>query len=629
MSVATEHPALDLVNVTIDLHSRGRRVNVVDDVGLSIDAGEIVGLVGESGSGKSVTCLAILDLLGHAFHVEGDVRVAGEIGGTLGNKSRRGRAASMIFQDPTASLNPISTIGHQLIDAVGRLRGVDGSEARAIAIDLLTRVGLPEPEVRLRQYPFQQSGGQNQRVMIALALAGNPRLLIADEPTTALDVTMEAQILRLLDGLRTETGMGILLVTHDLGVVAQICDRVAVMYAGRIVEQGSVADILDRPRHPYTRGLIAAMPTMTGARRHGITGAVPVPGARPDGCAFAPRCGNAIDICRSAVPALADSGGGRIVACHNPEPQTDAKLDEALTEHRAETGLGQPLLELRGVDCAYRVRKPGRLFGRIAEFRAIRNVSLSLARGDSLAIIGESGSGKSTTAKLVMGMEPPSTGQVLFNGTPVPRLGTPAHRDYARSVQLIPQNPQQALDPRMHAGRQIVEPLDIHAIGTKRERITRMHELLSAVGLAADVADRYPHQMSGGQNQRLVIARALALKPKLLVCDEPTSALDVSVQAQIIELLDELRRRLDLALLFISHDLRVVRSLCRRVAVMHDGVVVEEDEAAAIFGAPRHPYTQSLVASIPDMSRARSTSPIATGGPGHLANGLAEGIAGP
>ena len=593
-------PPLEVQDLSVILGEAPGSPRIVEDISLSVAPGEILGLVGESGSGKSITCLAAMGLLGAGWRTKGDIRLGGSEVGRSGNEPEwsqlRGRMAAMVFQDSTASLNPIQKIGKQLADTVARLRRISRSQAKKIAIDLLHRVEMPEPEERFHAYPFQLSGGQNQRVMIALALAGEPALLLADEPTTALDVTVQSQILNLIRSLRDESGMGVVLVTHDLGVVSEICDRVAVLYAGRVVESGSVSEIMVAPRHPYTKGLIESMPTLKGQIPEGIAGQVPAPDSRPSGCVFAPRCFKATERCTESRPGNVLVQPGHAVGCFFPltddelRSGTDIKqLPEVSVA--AEDGA---LLALEDAACDYRTRR--------GTVRAVSGVTLALREGESMAVIGESGSGKSTVGKLMLGIEPTSAGKALFEGQRVPLLGTSEHKTFARSVQLVPQNPYLSLDPRATIGKQIEEPLVIHRIGTPEDRQRRRNHLLEAVGLATAFADRYPHEISGGQCQRAVIARALSLEPKLLICDEATASLDVSVQARIIELLADLRARFHLSLIFITHDLRLVRSLCDQVAVMRAGNLVELTATESLFQRAKHPYTRKLLASIPDVA---------------------------
>ncbi len=600
-AIHEEQIPLRINRLSVVLGRETGNITVIDGISISVRKGEILGLVGESGSGKSVTCLAALGLLGSGWSLDGDIRVVSTTIGRDASPKKlaalRGREAAMIFQDANASLNPIQKIGRQLTDTVARLRGISGAKAKGAALELLRQVEMPDPEERFHSYPFQLSGGQNQRVMIALALAGKPSLLFADEPTTALDVTVQSQILDLIRRLRDETGMGVVLVTHDLGVVSEICDTVAVMYSGRIIETGKVSQILEAPRHPYTKGLIDSMPTLGGHVPEGIAGQVPAPDKRPAGCAFAPRCFKVTERCMNERPGETGGGDGHTHCCFHPldhDELHDARKTVGALPAVADEGEGDALLALRGAACDYRTRK--------GLFRAVSDVTLALRTGESLAVIGESGSGKSTIGKLMLGIEPTSEGEALFEGKPVPLLGTHEHKAFARSVQLVPQNPYLSLDPRATMGAQIEEPLVIHGIGTPKERHEKRNALLEAVGLTKAHADRYSHEVSGGQCQRAVIARALSLEPKLLICDEATASLDVSVQARIIELLRDLQRKFRLTMVFVTHDLRLVRSLCNRVAVMRSGELVELNRTVPLFSAPRHPYTRELLASIPDLA---------------------------
>ena len=595
-------PILHIENLDVSLQIASNKYPVIEGFNLSISAGQILGLVGESGSGKSVLCLAAMGLLDEKWFCAGSLKINRENILDLSEQALnkvRGNQAAMIFQDAGASLNPVVKIGNQLTEAVQRLRKISTKEAKSITLDLLKQVDIPDPERRYHEYSFQLSGGQNQRVMIASSLAGKPQLLFAEEPTTALDVTVQAQITALIKKVALENGMAVVFVSHDLGVVANLCTDIAVMYAGRIVEKGTTEQVLSNAQHPYTQGLINSMPSKKGGKPYYIKGSVPAITHRPIGCPFAARCQHKLEVCAKQIPELIDSGNTQF-ACFNPTPfkrlaeDTNQRLPKALASETA-------VMQLKQASCDYEIKVKGRFFTKPSIFRAIEDINLEIFAGRSLALIGESGSGKSTLSKLLLGLEPCSTGSVSFEKKPVPRIGSPGYKDYARKVQLIPQSPYQALDPRIKIGEQIAEPMLIHKMFDANERLNQVELLMQAVKLPVEFMSRFPHELSGGQLQRVVIARALALKPQVLICDEPTSALDVSVQGQIVELLNQLRDERNLAMLFITHDLRVIRSLCDDVAVLYQGKVVEHAPTEALFAYQHHPYTQSLLASAPDI----------------------------
>ena len=586
---------------------------VVRGAHLSVAPGEIVGLVGESGSGKTVTCLSALRLHGQEGQIAGQLRFGDtDILGLddAGLSRMRGAAISMIFQDPTASLNPIKSVGRQIVETIRRHTGRGPAEARAQALSLLAQVGLPDPARAFAAFPHQLSGGMNQRAMIAVALAADPALLIADEPTTALDVTIQAQILDLLRALRDDRRMGILLVTHDLGIVAEISDRVAVMYAGELVEMGPTAAVLAEPHHPYTRGLLAALPSETQAGAlTPIEGTVPPPRALPPGCVFAPRCVEAADICRSARPTL-EQKGRRARACHLP---VAGRLQAAMATQRAPLAHASPLLQVAELSKTFKVDGRG-LFAPRRDLQAVDAVSFDLAQGETLAIVGESGCGKSTVARMLLGVYPPSEGTITFDGQDLAGASDEIWREARTDVQLVFQDPLGALNPRIPVGRQITEPLRLYRRGTAGAHEETLALTLARLGLNPDFASRYPHQLSGGQRQRVVLARAMVLEPRLLVCDEPIAALDVSIQAQVVNLLGQLQAETGLSLLFISHDLRIVQHIAHRVAVMYLGRIVETGPTEAVFAQPRHPYTRALLSAIPRVDPVPGRARIALTG---------------
>ncbi|WP_368416390.1 dipeptide ABC transporter ATP-binding protein [Falsiroseomonas sp.] len=592
-------PLLALSQLTVDFATRGGgMVRVVHGIDLDIMPGETLGLVGESGSGKSVSCLAALRLLPGEADISGGITFAGDDVTRLSParlQSLRGGRIAIVFQDPAAALNPTQTIGWQLRERLVRHQGLRGAALQAAAIAALARVGIADPAQRLEDYPHHLSGGMCQRAMIAMALTGKPELLIADEPTTALDVTTQAQILDLLRDLQRETGMAMVLVSHDLGLIAESCARVAVMYAGRIVEQGPTAEIFATPRHPYTRGLLASLPRIEHvvARLATMPGALPQPGQLPPGCSFAPRCDRATPACEAGVPRL-EQHGARALRCLHPQDDPPAGPGLVQVAAGAET-LGAPMVEAQALGLRYAPRRLLGLFARGAAVQAVDGVSFTLHRGETLGLVGESGCGKSTVARMVAGLLTPSAGELRFAAERGAAPGVPA----PRFAQLVFQDPLGALDPRQRIGAQIAEPMEIHRIGDAASRRAEVLRLLQAVGLDAALADAFPHRLSGGQRQRVVLARALALRPPMLIADEPFSALDVSVQAQVIEVLAALQAREALTLLFISHDLRVVRRICGRVAVMYAGRIVESAPAALLFATPQHPYTKALLAAVP------------------------------
>jgi peptide/nickel transport system ATP-binding protein len=613
----------------LSTHIRMRRstVEVLDRVTLTVGAAETVGLVGESGCGKSMTAMSIMRLLPPGGEiVEGSVRLNGrELRELSAAQMReiRGDEVAMIFQDPMTSLNPTTTIGNQIAESVRVHRNVSRREAFDRAVEMLELVGMPGPRERLAFYPHQLSGGLRQRVVIAMALACEPKLLIADEPTTALDVTIQAQILELLDEIKERLQMGMLLITHDLGVIAGRADRVLVMYAGRIVETGTTAEIFGAMRHPYTQALLESVPELDTDRNavlRGIAGTPPGLSTPPAGCRFAPRCRYAQDRCRVEDPPLVDPGAGRQYACFFPVdgPRPRVQYVEAAEARPASAAVVRaeavdvetrdaagPLLVVKDVVREFPIRR-GVLQRQVGSVHAVSDVSFEVEVGEAFGLVGESGCGKTTLGRLVVALDRVSSGTILVDGDDVSRLRGRALRRKRQDVQMIFQDPQSSLDPRMRVGSIIREPLASQRIGSRREQTDRVHELLEEVGLPRHSAELYPHEFSGGQRQRIGLARALALEPRLIVADEPVSALDVSIQAQMLNLMRRLQTERRLTYIVISHDLAVVRYLADRIGVMYLGKLVEIGTGVDVLERPAHPYTAALLKSIPDPDPAKA-----------------------
>ena len=599
----------------------------VDGVSFDIAAGECFALLGESGCGKSMTALGIMRLLPAAAQVTGGA-VEFEGGDLLalaesGMREIRGGGIGMIFQEPATSLNPVLSVGRQIVEALELHSALRGTAARARAGELLDQVGIPDPLRRLDEYPFQLSGGLRQRVMIAIALAGAPRLLIADEPTTALDVTIQAQVLDLLDELRKKQGMALLLITHDLGVVARMADRVGVMYAGQLVEEAPRRQFFTQPAHPYSVRLFAALPDAErrGGRLATIPGSVPPADARHAGCRFAERCGEVMAECRTAPPPwreVAAGPSGQRVRCFLPgaAPAVTAEVGGGETALAAES---KPLLEVSDLRVHFPIRR-GVLQRAVGAVRAVDGLSLQLMPGRTLALVGESGCGKTTAGKAMLQLPRPTAGSVLLDGVELTTRSAGELRPLRARMQMVFQDPFASLNPRLRIGDIIAEGIHALRVGGGAPRqvplgdaAAQVGPLLEKVGLRADMAGRYPHEFSGGQRQRIAIARALAVNPQLLICDEPTSALDVSVQAQILNLLSDLQRDLGLAYLFITHNIAVVDYLAHDVAVMYLGRVVERGSADEVLRTPRHPYTRALLAAVPRVDGVRNEAPKLVG----------------
>ncbi len=612
-------PVLSVRALSVSFTGSGRDVPAVRGIDFDVHVGEVLGIVGESGSGKSVTALAITGLLPPTARVAGSIRM-GDTDITTADpetlRTLRGLDVGLIFQDPTTTLNPVLTIGRQVIEGQIAHGLAPAAEAAPRAAALLREVDIPDPDTRIAQYPHQFSGGMRQRAVIAMAMAGAKRLIIADEPTTALDVTVQAQILAVLAKRQAETGAAVILITHDLGVVAETADRVAVMYGGRIVETGDVADIFATPRHPYTVGLLHSLPRLdiVAERLVPIPGQPPAPARLPPGCAFHPRCPIARPRCSAEDPPLVELAKGRATACHFPE-EVQALLAQtapiiapiAAIPATADT----PLLVVENLQIHFPIRT-GLLRRQTGTVRAVDGVSLTVRAGETLGLVGESGCGKTTTGRAIMGLIRATAGSVRFAGEEVTTMTPAALRRTRRNMQYIFQDPYASLNPIKTVGDIVAEPLHIHGLFDEVGGMKHVEKLFELVGLSRTMLGRYPNEFSGGQKQRIGIARALALAPKLLILDEPVAALDVSIQAQVVNLLQDLQKELGLAYLFIAHDLSVVRHICDRVAVMYLGRIVEESTKHHLYETPTHPYTQSLLSAvpIPDPTRRGHTDRI-------------------
>jgi peptide/nickel transport system ATP-binding protein len=614
---------LEIAGLRTEIATREGKVHAVDGVSLTVDAGEAVGLVGESGSGKTMTGMSVMRLLPKGGSITGgSIRFAGNELTSLSEAAMRrlrGNEIALISQDPMSSLNPVRTIGSQLREAYQIHVGGSHRAATRRAVEVLGMVGMPRPAERLDDYPYQFSGGMRQRAMIAIGLVCEPKLLIADEPTTALDVSIQAQILELIGQLRAQLSMGVLLITHDMGVIAGHTDRVAVMYAGKVVEQAATAALFSDPRHRYTEALFESMPTLEQDRAVSLR---TIPGTPPKliglarACRFAPRCRFAGDDCGGEDPALRTVAPGHAHACLHPrEPGTQVSAVTSRRE-RAEV-TDEPLLELDSVVKRFSLRSQAP-FQRGRVVHAVSGVSLSVRAGETFGIVGESGCGKTTLGRMIVGLEQPTSGSVIFDGRPLGAQRGTEFRRRRRDLQIMFQDSAAALDPRMPVSALIAEPLAAQHIGTRRERQAMVTELLDAVGLSREAAGRYPHEFSGGQRQRIAMARALALKPKVIVADEPVSALDVSVQAQILNLMRSLQDRYQLTYVVISHDLSLLKYLADRIGVMYLGMLVEAGTSEEVYGAPRHPYTAGLIQAIPLPDPAHERAKVTSGLGGEL-----------
>ncbi|MBS1143406.1 MAG: transporter ATP-binding protein [Proteobacteria bacterium] len=595
---------LKVENLRLGFTAGKKTLAAVDGISFSIEKGETFALLGESGCGKSATAQGIMRLLPAAGRIlEGNVALEGEPLLSLSEadmRAYRGGRMAMIFQEPATSLNPVLTVGRQIGEVLERHLDLRGDAATERMVDLLRQVGIADPERRLTEYPFQLSGGMKQRVMIAIALAGEPELLIADEPTTALDVTVQDQILDLLAKIQVDRGMGMLLITHDLGVVARMAHRIGVMYAGELVEVASREEFFTQPRHPYTQALFEALPEISrrGLKLTTIPGQVPSLAAMPAGCRFADRCAHVMPVCREVSPPWREVADGHSVRC---QWQGSAAEDDGTRHAVTELDIdpGKPFLQVSDLKVHFPIRK-GFLQRTVGHVRAVDGVSLAISAGSTLALVGESGCGKTTVGKALLQLIQPTAGSVTLGGSELVGLKGRRLRDARRHMQMIFQDPFASLNPRLRVGEIIAEGMGALGVETDPEaRAAAVSALLKQVGLPDDAGDRYPHEFSGGQRQRIAIARALAVQPELLICDEPTSALDVSVQAQILNLLKSLQAELGIAYLFITHNFAVVEYLAHDIAVMYLGRIVEQGRAEEVLRSPRHPYTQALLSAVP------------------------------
>ncbi|MCH9722086.1 MAG: ABC transporter ATP-binding protein [Actinomycetia bacterium] len=606
---------LEVTDLTVTFPTDGGDLHAVRGLSYHVATGEVVAMVGESGSGKSAAAMAVIGLLPEYATVSGSATLDGEqlLGmADAGLSKIRGARIGTVFQDPMSALTPVYPVGDQIVEAI-RVHHpeVGKSDARRRAVELLEMVGVAQAERRTRAFPHELSGGERQRVVIAIAIANDPDLIICDEPTTALDVTVQAQILDVLKTARDATGAGVLIITHDLGVVAEFADRALVMYAGRAVEVATVEQLYGDRRMPYTAGLLGSVPRLRAPRGERL---VPIPGAPPSlvalppGCPFAPRCPLALDECLSAEPALLSIGPGHAAACIRTDQVAGRSAADIYGVPVEAPVVDEPeptiVVRVRDLSRTYRLTK-GVVFRRqIGEVRAVDRISFEVYQGRTLGIVGESGSGKSTTLHEILELQAPQSGSIEVLGNDVATLTSSRRRELRRDLQVVFQDPVAALDPRMPVFDILAEPLTANGFD-KGQIQTRVAELLDIVGLRRADASRYPQQFSGGQKQRIGIARALALQPKILALDEPVSALDVSIQAGIINLLLDLQREFGLSYLFVSHDLSVVKHLAHQVAVMYRGAIVEYGDSGEVFANPRNEYTRRLLAAIPQPDPSR------------------------
>ena len=627
-------PLLKLENLRTQFLIGDDVANAVDGLSISLLRGEALGVVGESGSGKSVTALSITRLLSGRHRLSGKVMFAGRDVLAMNEielRAMRGADISMIFQDPMTSLNPVMKISAQLIEGMKSHGRFTEGEARARALELLERMGIASPERVMSGYAHELSGGMRQRVMLAIGFANKPQLIIADEPTTALDVTVQAQILELLRQVSTESGTAVLLISHDLGVIANVCSRIVVMYGGEVVEEGASQDLLTNPKHPYTQALLNAAPhldSVADADKHlpSIGGMPPDILDMPKGCRFAARCAYRIPDC-DVHPELMLVGPARLSRCwitqqgkvlertHSAPASTTAAAITPFT--RAPDSGVTPLLEVAGLVKHFDVRSED-FFGRTRKFRAVDGVNFVVHPGEMVGLVGESGCGKSTVARLLTRIQAPTAGSIRFAGTEIAHANAKQLKPMRSRIQMIFQDPYASLNPRMTISQILQEPIRFHRLAANESAVRlQVAALMDKVGLSAKSLNKFPHEFSGGQRQRIGIARALAVKPEMIIADEPIAALDVNIQAQIINLLIDLQKEMGLTCLFIAHDLAVVRHICDRILVMYLGVIVESGRSFDLFARPLHPYTRSLISAIPvhDKRQARPDRILLKGEP--------------
>jgi peptide/nickel transport system ATP-binding protein len=632
-------PLLEINDLRTEIRLKQAVVHAVEGVSLYVEPGETLGIVGESGCGKTMTALSIMKLLPTGGSITGgSIKLDGTEISTLPDDDMRrvrGNEIGMIFQDPLTSLNPTMTVGKQIAEAVKLHRGVSNEQALDRAAEVLNLVGMPQAKERIGEYPHQFSGGMRQRVMIAMALACEPKLLIADEPTTALDVTIQKQILELIDDLRHRLRMSVILVTHDLGVIAGRADRVAVMYAGKVAETTDTGTLFVNPRHPYTEALFQSLPDKaaeTKERLYSIPGIPPDLTRPPKACRFAARCRYVTDKCREEDPPLGGEVATHHFACFHPVGS--AEFSRGVTPAVEHVGPRQPefatadgtaapvLLNVEHLVKDFPVTRGAVLQRRVGWVSAVADVNFTIRGGHTMGLVGESGCGKTTIGRLVVGLEKPTGGAINFEGKNLAKSSGREYRRERQDIQLMFQDAYASLDPRMRAGAVLQEPLVVQHIGSRRDRNQKVAEMLDHVGLPRTAIERYPHEFSGGQRQRLGFARALMLNPKLIVADEPVSALDVSIQAQVLNMMSDLQRELGLTYLFISHDLAVVRYVSSQIGVMYLGKLVEIGPADQVYLQPAHPYTRGLLDSAPVADPEAEQAKVKAGISGELPSAI-------